>query len=90
MIWIIFGTVLLLVIGGVVLFLKSIRKAESKEAQDTVRWSIGMTIGGIAGMVIGIMLVEFAGYAYELPFILWLIGMAAGQISGILYNRYKK
>jgi hypothetical protein len=90
MIWIIFGVVLLLIIFGLVLFLKSAKKVESKEAQDTVRWSIGMTIGGIAGMVIGIMLVEFAGYAYELPFILWLLGMAAGQIGGILYNKYKK
>jgi hypothetical protein len=49
----------------------------------------GMTVGGIAGMVIGIALVELWGYEYPLPFILWLLGMAGGQLSGWLYKRKK-
>ncbi len=90
MIWIILVVVLVFVIAGLVLFLKNRPKVESKEAKDVARWSIGMAIGGITGAVIGIMLVEFAGYSYPLPAISWMLGMAAGQVGGVLYSRYKK
>jgi heme A synthase len=90
MIWIILVVVLLLIIVGVFLFWRTRSRVTSEEAQDVVRWSIGMTAGGIAGIVIGIMLVEFAGYEYPLPVVLWFFGMAAGQIGGVLYNRHKK
>lgn len=90
MIWIILAVVLLLIIAGLFVFWKNLKRVESKEAQNVGRWSIGMAIGGIAGAVIGILLVEFAGYSYPLPAIFWMIGMAAGQLGGVLYNRYKK
>jgi hypothetical protein len=47
----------------------------------------GMAIGGIIGMLVGIALVEFLGYEYPLPFVLWLIGMAGGQVAGWFYKR---
>ncbi len=50
----------------------------------------GMALGGIAGMLIGIALVEFWGYEYPVPFILWMLGMAGGQLIGRLYSRKKK
>ena len=50
---------------------------------------VGMAIGGIVGMVAGITLVEVWEYEYPLPFILWLLGMAVGQIAGWLYKRKK-
>ncbi|MBU7009247.1 MAG: hypothetical protein HXS46_01050 [Theionarchaea archaeon] len=90
MIWIIMAVILFIVIAGLFLFWRTLKKVESKEAQNVVRWSIGMSIGGIAGIVIGIILVEFAGYSYPLPFILWMLGMAVGQISVILYNRSRE
>ena len=52
--------------------------------------SAGMLAGGIAGVVAGILLVEFAGFEYPFPFILWLLGMAAGQITGLIYKKTKK
>ena len=90
MIWIILVVVLILVIAGLFLLRKSLRKAESEEAKGIARWSIGMAIGGITGAVIGIMLVEFAGYTYPLPAILWMLGMAAGSLGGILFSRYRR
>jgi len=84
------AVILFIVIAGLFLFWRTLKKVESKEAQNVVRWSIGMSIGGIAGIVIGIILVEFAGYSYPLPFILWMLGMAVGQISVILYNRSRE
>ncbi|KYK33447.1 MAG: hypothetical protein HXS48_07710 [Theionarchaea archaeon] len=90
MIWIILAVVLVFVIAGLVLFWKNRTKVESKEAKDVARWSIGMAIGGITGVVIGIILVEFAGYSYPFPAILWMLGMAAGQVGGVLYSKYKK
>lgn len=90
MIWLILVVVLILVIVGLFLFWKNLRKVESGEAKRVVRWSIGMAIGGITGVVIGIMLVEFAGYSYPFPVILWMLGMAAGQLGGILYDKYRK
>jgi len=49
----------------------------------------GGAIGGIVGVIAGIALVEFWGYDYPLPFILFLLGMAAGQAVGYLYQRRK-
>ena len=87
MIWIILVVVLLLVVACLFFFWKNCRQVESKEAKRVAGWSIGMGIGGISGAVIGIMLVEFADYTYPLPAILWMLGMAAGQLGGILYSR---
>ena len=53
--------------------------------------STGMMIGGIVGVVVGILMVEFAGFEYPLPLIFWFLGMATGQIIGIIYKKtYKK
>jgi len=49
----------------------------------------GMALGGIVGMLIGISLVEFWGYGYPVPFILWMFGMAGGQLIGWFYNKKK-
>lgn len=96
MIWIILiavifllAVVIFLVIGGLVLFLKSLKRVESKEAKNVIRRSIGTIIGGITGIVVGMLLVEFAGYPYPLPFILWMLGMTAGQLGGFIYSKYK-
>ena len=51
--------------------------------------SAGMVAGGIAGVVVGILLVEFAGFEYPFPVILWFLGMAAGQIIGLIYKKSK-
>ena len=50
----------------------------------------GMALGGIAGVLIGIALVEFWGYEYPVPVILWMLGMAGGQLIGWLYSRKKR
>jgi F0F1-type ATP synthase assembly protein I len=52
--------------------------------------SAGMMAGGIAGVVIGILLVEFAGFEYPFPVVLWFLGMAAGQITGLIYKKTKE
>jgi uncharacterized membrane protein YfcA len=52
--------------------------------------STGMVAGGIAGVVVGILLVEFAGFEYPIPVILWFLGMAAGQIIGLIYKKTKE
>jgi hypothetical protein len=49
----------------------------------------GMAWGGIAGMLFGIALVEVWGYEYPVPFILWMLGMAGGQLIGWLYREKK-
>ena len=49
----------------------------------------GMAFGGIAGMLIGIALVEFWGFDYPVPFILWMLGMAGGQLAGWLLSKKK-
>ena len=48
---------------------------------------VGMAAGGIFGAVVGILLVEFAGFEYPFPAILWFLGMAAGQIIGVIYKK---
>jgi hypothetical protein len=40
-------------------------------------------------VLIGIALVEFWGYEYPVPAILWMLGMAGGQLIGWLYNKKK-
>ncbi len=90
MIWIILIVVLLLVIVAMFLYWRTRSEVKPGEAKEVARWSIGMSIGGIAGVVIGIMLVEYAGYSYPLPVITWMLGMAAGQLGGVLYSRYRK
>ena len=58
-----------------------------KERQKLDPMQAGMAVGGILGMEVGIALVELWGYYYPLPFILWLLGMAGGQLTGWLYKR---
>lgn len=41
---------------------------------------ISMALGGAVGALAGIALVELWGYEYPVPFILWMLGMAAGQL----------
>jgi hypothetical protein len=52
--------------------------------------SAGMMAGGVAGVVAGILMVEFAGFEYPFPVILWFLGMAAGQIAGLIYKKTKE
>ncbi len=49
----------------------------------------GMVYGGIAGMLAGIALVEFYGFEYPVPFILWMLGMAGGQLIGWFMGKKK-
>ena len=73
----------------VLLGLFFMRRGLSKESleQKPVRMSIGMAVGGIIGVVIGIAAVEFAGFEYPFPAITWMLGMAAGQIIGLVYKK---
>lgn len=89
MIWLILVILLVLVVAGLFFFWKNLKKTEPTEARKVARWSIGMAVGGIIGAVTGIALVEFAGYSYPLPAVLWMVGMAAGQVGGILYSKYR-
>ncbi len=50
---------------------------------------VGMAAGGIVGVAVGIGLVELAGFEYPFPFITWMLGMAAGQIVGLLWKKGK-
>ena len=58
-----------------------------KERQKLDPMQAGMAIGGILGMVVGIALVELWGYEYPLPFVLWLFGMAGGQLIGWFFKK---
>ena len=79
--------VLILVLFGVfLLYRKKIKAGEAKQP----RYLLGGAIGGIIGSVVGIALVEFAGYSYPLPFILFLLGMAAGQLVGYLHQKRRE
>lgn len=90
MIWIVLILILGLLIGGLVFFWRSRRNIQPGEAKALGKQFIGMGVGGAAGAIIGILLVEYWGYSYPLPVVLWMIGMAAGQIGGILYSKYRR
>lgn len=47
-------------------------------------------VGAVVGALVGIALVEFAGWEYPSPFILLLLGMAAGHLVSYFYQRSKK
>ena len=47
----------------------------------------GMALGGMVGALVGIALVEFWSFEYPVPFILWMLGMAGGQLAGWLLER---
>jgi uncharacterized membrane protein len=79
--------VLLLVVFGVFLLYR--KKIEAGEVEQP-RYLLGGAIGGIIGSFVGIALVVFAGYSYPLPFILFLLGMAAGQLVGYLYQKRRE
>ncbi len=81
MIYIILAIVILLALLFVLIYRKKEKKLKPM--------SKGSVIGGIIGMLAGIALVEFWGYDYPLPFILFLLGMAAGQVVGYFYQRGK-
>ncbi|MBU7015575.1 MAG: hypothetical protein HXS52_01380 [Theionarchaea archaeon] len=89
MIWILIILGFVLMAAIIALFLKSGRYKQSEEAKARGFWSVWMGVGGAIGAVIGILLVELADYSYPLPAILWMMGMAAGQVGGILYSRYR-
>jgi hypothetical protein len=80
--WILISVGVLLVISGL-LGLYVTRKEKKK--MDPMQK--GLAIGGIAGAITGIALVEFFGQSYPLPFVLWLLGMAIGQLAGWLYKK---
>ncbi len=64
---------------GIYIFHKGKQKLEPMQ--------IGMAIGGIVGILVGIALVELWGYEYPLPFVLWFLGMAGGQLADWLLKR---
>lgn len=82
MLYIILAIVILLALIFVFIY----RKGQKKMLKPMEK---GSAIGGIIGMLAGIALVEFWGYDYPVPFILFLLGMAAGQVIGYLYQRRK-
>ncbi len=61
-----------------------------KEKKEMHPMEKGMALGGIVGVLIGIALVEFWGYEYPVPVVLWMLGMAGGQLIGWLYERKEK
>jgi hypothetical protein len=90
MIWIVLILVLGLLIAGLVFIWRRYRNIQPGEANPLGKQFIGMGVGGVAGAIIGILLVEYGGYSYPLPAVSWMIGMAAGQVGGILYSRYRR
>jgi len=82
LVYIILAIVILLALVFVFIY----RKKQKKMLNPMEK---GGAIGGIIGMLAGIVLVEFFGYDYPFPFILFLLGMAAGQAIGYLYQRKK-
>ena len=57
-----------------------------RERQKLDPMQAEMAVGGILGIVVGIALVELWGYEYPLPFVLWLLGMAGGQLIGWFFK----
>ncbi len=82
LVYIILAIVILLALVFVFIYMRKKKKALKPMEK-------GGAIGGIIGMLSGIVLVEFFGYDYPLPFILFLLGIAAGQAIGYLYQRKK-
>ena len=80
--WILIAVGILVIILGIVALY-----AMKKGNTHLDPMSVGMAAGGIVGAVIGILLVEFAGFEYPFPAILWMLGMAAGQIIGLIYKK---
>jgi hypothetical protein len=80
--WILISIVIIAVLV-VLLGLYVLRKGKAKMHP----MQKGMALGGIAGVLIGIALVELWGYEYPVPFILWMLGMAGGQLIGWFYSR---
>ncbi len=74
--------VVAVILGLVLLYAK--RKGKSLTAEPMYA---GMAAGGIAGAIIGVLLVEFAGFEYPFAAILWMLGMAAGLIIGRVYKK---
>ena len=80
--WILISIGLLAII--LVLFWLYVMRSGKKPIEPM---SAGMALGGIIGAIAGILLVEFAGFEYPVPAILWMLGMAAGEIIGLLYKK---
>ena len=83
--WILIAIGILAVIIGLIAIYVMRRGKTPLEPMST-----GMVAGGVIGVVVGILLVEFAGFDYPIPIILWFLGMAAGQIIGLIYKKTKK
>jgi hypothetical protein len=88
--WIITSIIiLLLVLGATYLFLRKNPALGKSKATEQI-WT-GGAIGSIIGVLIGIALVEFAGFEYPFPVITLFLGSALGQACGLmLQNRSKK
>ncbi|MFH1587240.1 MAG: hypothetical protein ABID38_05260 [Candidatus Diapherotrites archaeon] len=78
----------LIAIGAVVVILGLVWLYAMRKGKTPLEpMSVGMAAGGIVGAVVGILLVEFAGFEYPFPAILWMLGMAAGLIIGQVYKK---
>ncbi len=75
-------------LGFAVYFLLNPKKIRKAKRHPYTQY--GMAIGMILGSLIGIGLVEFAGYSYPMPFILMFFGWAIGSMAGVLYEHQKK
>lgn len=80
--WVLIAIGILIVILGLVAIV-AMRKGKT----PLEPMSVGMAAGGIVGVVVGIAMVELAGFEYPFPFITWMLGMAAGQVIGFLYKK---
>jgi len=83
--WVLIAIGVIIVILGLVVII-AMRKGKT----PLEPMSVGMAAGGIVGVVVGIALVELAGFEYPVPAITWMLGMAAGQVIGFLYRRGKQ
>lgn len=85
--WVLFMVV---AIGVILLALAAYVFVTNRKARKFNKWDTAMAWGALVGAFIGIGLVEFGGYEYPLPFILLLLGSAAGQVIGFLVKHRKK